>query len=39
MIIEYAKKVIQYPPESENYDPVDLMNLKNCIELYEKKEL
>lgn len=35
MIIEYAAKVVNYPPESDNYDPVDLMNLKNALMLYE----
>ena len=34
MIVDYAKKVLQYPKGSKGYDPVDAMNLKNAIEKY-----
>lgn len=36
MIIEYAKKVIQYPIGSSGHDPVDAMNLQDAIRRYEE---
>lgn len=30
-IIEYARKVVQYPKGSSGFDPVDLINLERAI--------
>ncbi len=38
LIIDYAKKVLQYPKGSAGYDPVDAMNLKDNIEKYEAEQ-
>lgn len=38
MIIDYAKKVIQYPKGSAGYDPLDIANLRWCIEKYEREK-
>ena len=35
MIIEFAKKVLQYPKGSKGYDPIDEFRLKDAIEKYE----
>ena len=35
-IIEYAKKVLEYPKGSKGYDPVDEMNLVSQIRKYEE---
>lgn len=36
MIIEFAKKVLQYPKGSKGYDPIDEIRLKDAIEKYEQ---
>jgi len=36
MIIDFAKKVLQYPKGSKGYDPVDAMRLQRAIEQYEE---
>lgn len=35
-IIEYARKVVQYPEGSKGYDPIDMINLKDAIEKHDK---
>lgn len=37
LIIDFAKKVLQYPKGSEGYDPVDTLNLHSNIEKYEEE--
>jgi len=37
LIIEYAKKVLQYPKGNKGYSPVDAMNLENSIKKYEEE--
>ena len=39
MIVEYAKKVLQYPKDSVNYDPADAFNLRMALEKYDKEQL
>ena len=36
LIIEFAKKVLQYPKGSKGYDPVDEIRLKDSIDKYEQ---
>lgn len=36
MIIDFAKKVLQYPRGSKGYDPVDEIRLQSAIEKYEQ---
>jgi len=38
MIIDFAKKVLEYPKGSKGYDPVDAMNLEQAIKNYEREE-
>ena len=35
-LVEYAKKVLQYPKGSKGYDPVDATNLQMAIDKIEK---
>jgi len=37
-IIDYAKKVVQYPKGSDGYDPVDMINLKSSLNNLENFE-
>ena len=37
LIIDFAKKVLQYPKGSQGYDPIDAINLQNHIEKYENE--
>lgn len=37
LIIDFAKKVLQYPKGSKGYDPVDAINLENQIRKYEEE--
>ncbi len=39
MILEYARKVAQYPKGSKGYDPVDLINLQDAIRRHDKEQL
>ena len=36
MIIDFAKKVLQYPKGSKGYDPIDEIRLRDAIEKYEQ---
>ncbi len=36
-IIDYAKKVMQYPKGSKGYDPIDTINLRGEIAKYESQ--
>jgi len=36
LIIDFAKKVLQYPKGSKGYDPIDAINLQSNIEKYEQ---
>ena len=38
-IIEYARKVLQYPKGSKGYDPVDEENLRWNLEKYDEELL
>lgn len=38
MVIEYAKKVLQYPKGSKGYDAIDEINLRSAIEKYEQSK-
>ncbi len=39
MIIEYARKVVMYPPGSQGYDPLDRENLKTALRQYDEEKL
>lgn len=36
LVIEFAKKVLQYPKGSQGYDPVDASNLAYYIKKYDE---
>ena len=36
LVVEFAKKVLQYPKGGKGYDPVDAMNLQRQIDKFQK---